>query len=292
MPQAFEIERIEADAAAPAPGSTLEPIARFEARGAAGTLASVVFGRAEIFEREPPEYALARLTGAESQPEAARAVLAAAAAQQPAGSRVYFPVSAAQKDHAARRAIAEACGFELFQEKEGYWWADHGRPLPEDASLRLQSMARLGPEPFVPLVAACLARTLDRTDALVYGRHDPHAWVRTFLDAHAGPEDRESWFAAETADAVPIGFVGLARAEAEPQRATLVLIGVLPQHRGQRHVDRLIQAAYRSARARGFVGVLSHVDVDNRPMTAAMLRTGADAHTHPWHKWTYVRSVK
>jgi ribosomal protein S18 acetylase RimI-like enzyme len=66
------------------------------------------------------------------------------------------------------------------------------------------------------------------------------------------------------------------------------VIGVLPRHRGHHYVDQLVYAAFRAARARGFTGVLSLVDVDNHPMMAAMRRTGASAQRHPWHKWLYV----
>ncbi|HEU0237718.1 MAG TPA: hypothetical protein VFR11_00340 [Micromonosporaceae bacterium] len=52
-------------------------------------------------------------------------------------------------------------------------------------------------------------------------------------------------------------------------------------------MDELLLAAYRAARARGFVAVLSLVDVNNRPMMAAMYRSGADPNADPWHKWLY-----
>jgi hypothetical protein len=68
------IRRIELDPSQVSPGSTLRPIARFEAGQA-----SVVLGRAEIFEREPLEYAVARLSWEGDQSAAAAVVTAAAA---------------------------------------------------------------------------------------------------------------------------------------------------------------------------------------------------------------------
>jgi hypothetical protein len=38
--------------------------------------------------------------------------------------------------------------------------------------------------------------------------------------------------------------------------------------------------------------VLAHVDVENRPMTSCMARTGADPNGHSWHQWTYVRNAR
>lgn len=284
------VRRIALDPAHVRPGSTLRPIARFVAERGGVEQASVVFGQAEIFEREPVEHALARLSWTGDRLDAASEVMNAAIHAAPSAAPVYFPVSAAvSSDHAHRRAIAEACGFRLFQEKEGFWWADTGQDLPAPAGLQLRPMSQIGRDPFVPLIARCLAGTLDRTDARVLARRPPEQWVTTFLDHHAQGPDQGSWLLAESADGAPIGFVGLSRSVGDTDAGTITLIGVLPQHRGHHYVDRLVHAAFRAARARGFTGVLSHVDVDNHPMTAAMHRTGASADPHPWHKWLYAR---
>lgn len=282
------IRRTELDPAQVTPGSTLRPSARFALEQDGTEQASVVFGRAEIFEREPPEYVLARLRWAAGRLDAARTVVVAAATTTPTGAAVYLPInSAASTDHVARRDIAEACGFMLFQEKEGFWWADTGQVLPEPAGLRLEPMARIGREAFVPMIARCVSATLDRTDALVFGRHQPQRWAATFLDHHAPAEDGQSWLYAETTNGAPVGFVGLAQRASEREVGTIVLIGVLPEQRGNRYVDRLLLAAHRAARARGFSAILSHVDVDNHPMMAAMRRCGADPDAHSWHSWLY-----
>lgn len=280
------IRRIALDPEQVGPGSTLRPIARFVAERDGVPLASAVLGRAEIFEREPLDHAVARLSWADGAQDAAAAVVTEAAAAAP--DTVYLPVnSAAGQDHEAQRAIAEAAGFGLFQEKEGFWWADTGQPLPEPIGLRWTTMSRIGREPFVAVIARCVAETLDRADVLTFARHRPDEWVTTFLDRHAAATG--SWLFAETTDGTPIGFVGLAAREGEPGIATIVLIGVLPEHRGHRHVDQLLVAAHRVARAQGFDAVLSHVDVANHPMMAAMRRAGADSGGHPWHSWLYVR---
>jgi RimJ/RimL family protein N-acetyltransferase len=283
-----EVLRVAPDPSQAPQGSTLRPIARFVVEHDGVEQASVVSGRAEIFEREPTEYAVARLRWAEGGLAAARAVVTAAVASAPSGVAVYLPVFATVGDaHAGARGIAEACGFELFQEKEGFWWADTGQPLPEPADLRLEPMSRLGQEAFVPVIARCLAETLDRTDVLVVGRHRPEQWATTFLRHRASDANARSWLYAETKDGDPVGFVGLAEREADPGVGIIVLIGVLPEQRGHGYVDQLVLAAYRAARAHGFTAVLSLVDVDNHPMMAAMRRSGADPDAHPWHKWLY-----
>jgi ribosomal protein S18 acetylase RimI-like enzyme len=273
------LRRIELDPSPVSPGSTLRPIARFEAGQA-----SVVLGRAEIFEREPVEYAVARLSCSGAQDDAVAVVTAAAAA---ADGPVYLPVNAVSGvDHAARCELAQACGFELFQEKEEFLWTDDGQAVPEP-SLRLTAMARIGRAPFVPLIARCVAQTLDRTDAVVVARHRPDEWVTTFLDHRATGADTESWLYAETPDGVPCGFVGLA--QSDPGVGTIVLIGVVPDQRGHRYVDHLVRTAYRASRRRGFTAVRSLVDVVNHPMMAAMRRSGADPSATAWHKWLYVK---
>ncbi|MEY9846484.1 hypothetical protein ABH940_003571 [Streptacidiphilus sp. BW17] len=132
MSGVFDMRRIPLDPGPVVPGSTLEPIARYTAQRHNADGASVVLGRAEVFEREQPEYVLARLSWGEGRLDAAQAVRTEALSCAPAGASVYFPVSAAvSKDHSDRRALAVACGLELFQEKEGFLWADTGQPLPE-----------------------------------------------------------------------------------------------------------------------------------------------------------------
>lgn len=269
----------------------MQPIARFVVEHGGVEQASVVFGRAEIFEREPTEYALARLNWAEGGLDAARAAVRTAVDSVPPGAAIYLPVNAAiHSDHATRRGVAEACGFGLFQEKEGLWWADTGQVLPEPTSLRLEPMSRIGRAAFIPVIGRCLAQTLDRADTLVFSRHQPQQWVATFLDHHASAAEAQSWLYAETTDGVPVGFVGLAERVDEPGVGTIVLIGVLPEQRGHRYVDQLLLAAYRAARVRGFAAVQSLVDVNNHPMMAAMCRSGADPNARPWHKWLYTRN--
>lgn len=287
-----EVRRIPLDPSDVTPGSTLQPIARFVLEREGAEVASVVFGRAEIFEHHPVEYALARFKWAEGQTDAARAVMTAAAQSAPDDAPVYFQVGAAvSSNHADRRAVAEASGFEIFQEKEGFWWPDGGENLPESGDLRWQSMASIGRAPFIDAIGRCLSATLDRSDILTFPRSRPEDWAENFLKHDAKPEDEQSWLFAETADGEPIGFVGVSAREVDPEAAVLNLIGVLPEQRGHRYVDQLIYAAYREARRRGFKGVMSFVDVENHPMMAAARRSGGDPDASPWHKWLYVSSA-
>lgn len=285
----FEVRRIPLDPASTTPGSTLRPMARFAAVLDGEECASVVLGRAEVLEREPPEFTVARLSWSAGGSAAAEAVVTAAVNAAPAGAEVYFAVSTAgSANHSERREIAQGCGLSLFQEKEGFQWTDTGQALPNPTGLVVRSMAEVGREPFAPMIGRCLVGTLDRNDALVFPRHRPGEWADLFLERHAEPADERSWLLAETPDGEPVGFVGVAGRPDDPATGTVVLVGVLPEPRGRRYVDAVLLAGYRGARARGFTKVLSFVDVANHPMTAAMSRTGNDPDAHPWHKWIYV----
>jgi GNAT superfamily N-acetyltransferase len=268
------------------PGSTFRPQARVTVGSGPAELASAEVGTAEVFEREPPEATIARLSWTADRRDCARIVLSAAAAQVP-DRPVYFQVSASvHPDSAERVTLAEDCGFELFGEKEGFWWGDIGQPLPASAELTFQSMSRLGRASFVPVMARCLDRTLDRTDRAMVARHGPGEWVTTFLARHALPVDEESWLLATSRGSV-VGFVALARRDGNV--GTIAHIGVVPEARGRGYGRQLVSGALRAARAREMRGVVALVDVDNTPMMAAMLAAGASATAYGWHTWLLVR---
>lgn len=268
-----------------AAGSTFRPIVRFTCESSA----SVELGTAEVLERQPPEHFLARLTWDGDRLDAARAVVGAAVAELPAGPSVHLHVNAAVHDRVAeRRAIAVDLGFRLFQEKEGFWWADRGQSLPTPEHVGLRSMAEVGREPFRSVLATCVTGILDRADRTAIAGTTPDDWAVAFLDRHATADDEPSWLLATTGQDTVVGFVGLARRDAGEPVGTIVHIGVLPSARGRHLSDQLLRAAHLAARDRGCTGVLSFVDVENHPMTAAMLRAGVSATEDPWHKWHYV----
>jgi ribosomal protein S18 acetylase RimI-like enzyme len=262
----------------PRPGSTFRPLVRFTSESA-----SVELGTAEVFERQPPEYFLTRL--AWDRLPAATAVVEAAVAEVP--ESVHLHVNPAVHDRVAeRRRLAADCGFRLFQEKEGFWRAHDGLPLPTPEDIVLRSMAEVGREPFRRVLADCVTGILDTADRLAVARHGPDHWAADFLDRHATAEDERSWLLAAAGPVV--GFVGLIRRDAGEPVGTIAHIGVVPAARGRRISDQLLRAAHLAARERGFAGVLSFVDAANGPMLAAMRRAGVRADAHPWHKWHYV----
>ena len=86
-----------------------------------------------------------------------------------------------------RLALFESCGFTLWQEKEGFWWADGGQDVPGTAGRHRADLAEVGRERFAGVIAACTAGTLDRVDADAIGSMGGGAWAAALMgDAAAG----------------------------------------------------------------------------------------------------------
>ena len=91
----------------PAPGSTFRPLVRFSAGGDEET-ASVVIGTAEVFERRPHEYLVARWSWRDGAVGDAVEVVSAALAEVPEGSRAHLIAQHASRER--RRAGFSADG--------------------------------------------------------------------------------------------------------------------------------------------------------------------------------------
>ncbi|MGW6929206.1 GNAT family N-acetyltransferase [Lentzea sp. NPDC054927] len=188
-------------------------------------------------------------------------------------------------DPAKRVALFESCGFELWQEKEGFWWGDEGQELPAPHRTTVRTLAQAGREKFVEVIESCSTGTLDRVDADAMAAMGPSAWSAAFL---AACED-STWLLAEDAQGQAVGLVSVG--EFEENVGTISYIAVHPDHRGQGYVDQLLQLASRTARELGFTGMLSDTDVLNVPMMQAFRRNGYSSETRAWHKWMHRKTV-
>jgi len=183
-----------------------------------------------------------------------------------------------------RRAVFEAAGMPLFQEKEGFLWQSSNRdaPLPWAPRLDFMSAEEVGEEPFARVMARAVVGTLDRQDRYYRELVGPEGWGREILGFLG--DGASSWLIALEEDGTEVGYVLIGGFD-EPGRATIVHIGVVPESRGHGYVDELLQAGNAAARRRGFDRILSDVDVDNPPMLAAMERNGHSAAATTWHVW-------
>lgn len=243
------------------PGSALRPHRRYSHGGA-----SIVLGLAEVYQQAPLVWALARWRF--EDPADGRAVLEAATAPGP----VYVPFNAeGTPDWALRRELLEAAGYTLDYEKMAVWWEDDGQPLPRPSL----TVSDAHPDALIPLIDTCQADTRDRVDV---------RWPvpgSQYLAAHPS-----RWLVLGDE---PVGFVGIAPREDEPDVAMITLIGVLPARRGHGYGAQLVDMAYAAARQDGYRGVFSLVDVVNEPSRRSLTRRGAVAAA--WHRYVYVRSM-
>ncbi|WP_037607018.1 GNAT family N-acetyltransferase [Streptacidiphilus rugosus] len=230
-----------------------------------------------------------RLVNVRWQPgrvDAAAMIVEAATASARPGTVLNAATNAeVHPDPAERIALFESCGFEPWQEKEGFWWRDEGRELPEPDRITARTLAQVGSERFARLIETCSADTLDRIDADAMASMGPSAWSAAFLAAC----DDSTWLLAEDTEGQAVGLVSVG--EFDEGVGTITYIAVAPDHRGRGYVDQLLRLANRTARERGFTGMLSDTDVLNVPMMEAFRRNGHSPEARAWHKWMHRRKV-
>lgn len=273
-------------AAPPTPGSTFHPRVRFTT-GGDDPAASVVFGTAEVFERQEYEYLLARPAWHEDALDHAVAVVTAAVAEAASGDQVHFLVQATQANTAERLTLAAACGLRLFQEKEGFWWPSSDG-IAEDSRLATRSLSDSSRDAFADVVRRSVTDIGDRVDQRSLAAIGGQLWSADLLNTYASGANAGLWRMAFDPAGDPVGFVGLAAGDGD---GTIVHIGVVPEQRGHGYGADLVAVAKGMALDRGWRGLLSLVDVENLPMVRTMHASGFSADEHPWHKWHFVRQA-
>jgi RimJ/RimL family protein N-acetyltransferase len=218
--------------------------------------------------------------------EAARLLLAAILEAAAPGDELNAASNAdVHPDSAERIALFESVGFELWQEKEGFWWSDEGQDLPAPDRVVVRTPSDIGTDRFLEIFTASAAGTLDRIDADTIAEMGHAAWAAAFF---AASEDT-TWLLAENPEGDIVGFVGID--ESDLGVGTITHITVLPDHCGNGYVDQLLRVANRTARELGFGAMLSDSDTLNAPMHAALRRNGHSPEATAWHKWMHRRKV-
>jgi len=135
------------------------------------------------------------------------------------------------------------------------------------------------------MAAAAYAQTRDRSDRYAVGRCGPRSWAEAVVADYFTPgTDEPTWNIVQDDAGQDVGFFALSAFD-EPETATIIQIGVLPQHRGQGWAVRLLWAAAGVAHAAGFRAIMSDVDVENTPMIRALRAAGHRGDLRPWHVW-------
>jgi ribosomal protein S18 acetylase RimI-like enzyme len=196
-----------------------------------------------------------------------------------------------QRDERAseRRRLFEACGMQLFQEKQGYGWRSGDAPPADQSRLTLLTLERAGRDRFRDALGRAGENTLDRNDRF-YREHAGEAnWANVLLTLHE-PAGAGSWLLALDEKGRDVGVVAVSRFGAPglgDRTATITFIGVVPEQRGKGYVGDLLRAANEGALRAGFDSMLSDTDVLNTPMASAFVRNGHRADICTWHKWHY-----
>ena len=185
-----------------------------------------------------------------------------------------------------RRAVFEAAGLPLFQEKEGFVWTPASSPPPAaDPRLTFRSIDEVGTGLYAATMSRCTVGTLDRQDRYYADLVGTEGWGPEML-AFLTDDDAPTWLLAFDPAGEIVGYVALGDFD-QPGRGTIMHIGVVPEHRGRGYVGELLDACNQAALDRHFRTVLSDVDVENGPMLAAMERAGHLSSATPWHVHHY-----
>jgi ribosomal protein S18 acetylase RimI-like enzyme len=186
------------------------------------------------------------------------------------------------------RAVLEAEGYGLFQEKAGFVWTDPGDELPTPARVELRTIAEIGRDAYSRAMGSTVGSTLDRNDRFYLDACGPDGWGREMVDS-LEPGGEAGWLLASDPDGSLVGYVAVGTFERNV--GTIVHIGVAPPKRGRGYVNELLRAANRAARTLGFETMLSDVDTENGPMVAAMERNGHRRGIRAWHVWAMRRDL-
>jgi GNAT superfamily N-acetyltransferase len=187
----------------------------------------------------------------------------------------------------ARRLLMESLGTELFQEKQGFSWRDHGESLDPGDRLSFRSVSDVGAGVYRSVMSLCGENSLDRNDRYYWQGCGPDNWAAQMM-VYLHDHDAPMWLVGYHDD-VPVGYVAVGSDEA--WGSTIIHIGVVPSHRGNGYIHDLIVAGTAAARRAGITSMLSDVDVLNQPMVSAMSRAGYDSGLRPWHTWVYRTAV-
>jgi len=185
-----------------------------------------------------------------------------------------------------RRAVFEAAGMPLFQEKVGFEWRADVPPAapPPERRLTFRPATEVGDDVLTDVMDRTTEGTLDRQDRYYAALVGPGRWGPEML-AYRAPVDEPDWLVAFDPAGEPVGHVLLG--DYDQGRGTISHIGVVPEARGRGYVHELLAELNDHARRRGFAGVISDCDTLNPPMHAAMERAGHHAANTPWHVWHY-----
>ncbi|MET7637178.1 GNAT family N-acetyltransferase [Streptomyces sp. NPDC005438] len=176
-----------------------------------------------------------------------------------------------------RMTLLEHAGARPLVERSRWEWRP-GTPVAEpDGRLRFRQV--LGEAELLDLMTRVLEGTLDAHSRAELASRSPRETALSHyeeeLARYASP--RAWWRTATLPDGEPVGFVVPAH---NGYNATIAYIGVLPEHRGHGHVDRLLAEGTRVLAEQDVPRVRAATDLGNVPMARAFHRAGYVSFQH------------
>lgn len=219
---------------------------------------------------------------------AAADLLREAASRVPQGAIVEFGTHLEVHENvAARLRIAGSAGYRLHQQKQGFSWAadDSSTPPELPDGLHFRSIVEVGVPAYLDVVARAVQGTRDRNDAHDVHLMGPANWARDLLE-YLDADDEPTWCLAIDDTGEIVGHVAVSAFD-EPRTATIIHVGVLPEHRGRGHGPRLIRAATALAAKAGYTAMICDADVRNAPSLASFVAAGHRDDARQWQVWRY-----
>jgi RimJ/RimL family protein N-acetyltransferase len=156
------------------------------------------------------------------------------------GHVVDRPVQPPQFQHHPDRheGLVRRAGFTLARDGRRFRWQAGAELPPQDDRLHFRSMAEIGPEPFVDLLAELLPDTADAWLADDVARYGPRQAAQRLFDKSLQLQHEPEWYEiGYDADGSPAVVSLPARS---PSFAVIGFVGVAPGHRGRGYSSSVV----------------------------------------------------
>ena len=170
------------------------------------------------------------------------------------------------------RAAAGAGLTQVNERLQVEWSADDLASTSPDPSTSRFTLRSGTDEEFLDLFVQAARGSLDVMTQRSLAATSVEETAQDDLDFYLScPGERDWWRVAVNSSRDRIGFV---IPSATPYARNVGYLGVLPEHRGQGHVDKLVTYVTQFHQAAGATRITATTDAVNRPMAAAFARNG------------------
>lgn len=179
-----------------------------------------------------------------------------------------------QRDRERRIDLLGRAGFDVARDGRRFRWLV-GAELPaQDPRLHFRSLADLGPEPFVDLLEALLADTVDARLGADVRAHGPRRAAELLFEETAELDHEPQWWEiGYDADGSP-AVVSLPANS--PSFPVIAFVGVAPDHRGKAYSRSVVARGTRILVENGATEIRGDCDIRNIAMYKGFQRAGYD----------------